>query len=44
MINMTELMNSKQPKDEPFLSYINRLRSLSPEFNRHLPEAFTIEL
>ena len=43
-ISMTELTNTKQWKDEPFLDYINRWCELSLAFKDRLSEAFTVEM
>jgi len=41
---MTELINTKQWKDEPVLDYVKRWRSLSPECKDHLSEASAVKM
>jgi len=43
-VNMTELTNTKQRKDEPVLDYINRWCALSLECKDRLSEASAMEM
>ena len=43
-VNMTELTNTKQRKDEAVLDYINRWRALSLECKDRLSEGPTMEM